>query len=209
MKIRLFTSKIQKIINRFLYQHMTVPNLQANIKDNPQLLDLQTKEDCSRHKEEDDKLKSPDQQFIMYVSPTEVEQSIFNIEINEDSLQLLDLQMEGSCNNHEEHQKDYFTPSEPFVSDFDIKTTYDEEEGDIFPNLFQDQIADFSIHKSSFSPSLDFIMIFHYLINIVMMKKILKIYYLLKFHLVLPISKDMIRNICRLWPMIAMKSMLK
>jgi hypothetical protein len=51
----------------------------ANTKDSPQLSDLQTKGDCSRYEEEDDELKSPDQQFIIYVSPTEVEKSTFNM----------------------------------------------------------------------------------------------------------------------------------
>jgi hypothetical protein len=37
-------------------------------------------EDCSRYNEEDDALKSSDQQTILYDSLTEVEQSIFSIE---------------------------------------------------------------------------------------------------------------------------------
>jgi hypothetical protein len=55
----------------------------ANIKDSPQLPDLQTKEDCSIYEEEDGVLKSSDQQSILYDSLTKVEQSIFNIEGNQ------------------------------------------------------------------------------------------------------------------------------
>jgi hypothetical protein len=53
----------------------------ANTKGSPQLSVLQTKENCSRHEEKDDEKKGPDQQFILYVSLTEVEQSTYNIEI--------------------------------------------------------------------------------------------------------------------------------
>ena len=64
------------------------------------------------------------------------------IEINEDSLQFTDWQMEGSCSDHEEHnlhkssylhkeyQEDYL-PFEPFVLVFDIKVVGDEEGSDI------------------------------------------------------------------------------
>jgi hypothetical protein len=53
----------------------------ANTKGNPQLSVLQTKGNCSRHEEKDDEKKGLDQQSILYVSPTEVEQSTFKIEI--------------------------------------------------------------------------------------------------------------------------------
>jgi hypothetical protein len=59
----------------------------ANTKDSPQLSDLQTKGNYSRHEEEDDEHKSLDQQLIMHVSPAEVQQSTFNIEISEGNQQ--------------------------------------------------------------------------------------------------------------------------
>jgi hypothetical protein len=59
-----------------------------NNEDSPQLLDLQTKVDCNRYEEEGDEMKSPDQQFILYVSPTEIGQSIVNYEISERNQQL-------------------------------------------------------------------------------------------------------------------------
>jgi hypothetical protein len=58
----------------------------ANTKGNPQLSVLQTKGNCSRHEEKDDEQKGPDQQSILYVSLTEVEQSTFIIEIIKGSL---------------------------------------------------------------------------------------------------------------------------
>jgi hypothetical protein len=56
----------------------------------------QTQEDCSRYREKDDEMKSPDQQFIMLFSQTEIKQSVFSIEISEgneqlDYFQLIDL----------------------------------------------------------------------------------------------------------------------
>jgi len=70
------------------------------------------------------------------------------LQINVGSPQLTDLQMKRSCTNHEEHQEDYFSPSIPFVSDFDVKVV-DDEGNDIFQNLFQDQIVDYSMQKPS------------------------------------------------------------
>jgi len=68
------------------------------------------------------------------------------IQTNEGNPQFSVLQMEGSCNNHEEHHEDYLSSSIPFVSDFDVD---DEEDNDIFQNLFQDQSVDFSMQKPS------------------------------------------------------------
>jgi len=48
---------------------------------------LQTKGICSINEEEDDEHKSLDQQLIMHVSPTEIQQPIFNLEINKGSQQ--------------------------------------------------------------------------------------------------------------------------
>jgi hypothetical protein len=75
--------------------------------------------------------------------------SQMELQINEGNPQLSVLQMEGSCNNHEEHQEDYLSSSIPFVSDFDVKAVDDEEDSDIFQNLFQDQSVDFSMQKPS------------------------------------------------------------
>jgi hypothetical protein len=55
---------------------------------------LQTKADCNRYEEEDDEMKIPDQQFIMHVSSTEVEQSTFSIEISEGKKQQHFFQLE-------------------------------------------------------------------------------------------------------------------
>ena len=84
----------------------------------------------------------------------------------------LDLQIRGSCSNH-------------------------KEQGDIFPDLFQDFIVDPAIQEAS-SLSLG-----AYLDTpiFVMRKKILrfvKTYCLLKFHLVLLFSREMIQNVCML-----------
>jgi hypothetical protein len=56
----------------------------------------------------------------------------------------------------------------------DEKGEYDEVHGDIFSNLFQDPIADNSMQESS-SLSLEIFLMFPYLINIVMRKKILSL----------------------------------
>jgi hypothetical protein len=73
----------------------------------------------------------------------------------EGSSQFPDLQIKGSCSNHEEqdfqglynlqleHQEDPPSPYEYVVSN------YDKEQGDIFPNLFQDFIVDTSIQEAS------------------------------------------------------------
>jgi hypothetical protein len=73
----------------------------------------------------------------------------------EGSIQFPDLQIKGSCSNHEErdcrglynlqleHQKNSPSPYEYVVSN------YDEEQGDIFPNLFQEPIADTFIQRYS------------------------------------------------------------
>jgi hypothetical protein len=58
----------------------------ADTKGSPEYFDLQTKEDCSRYGEEYDELKSPNQQFIMHSSPTEIKQFVFSIEIGEGKL---------------------------------------------------------------------------------------------------------------------------
>ena len=71
------------------------------------------------------------------------------LQINEGNPQLSVLQMEGSCSNHEEHQEDYLSSSIPFVSDFDVEVVDDEEDNDIFQNLFQDQSVNFSMQKPS------------------------------------------------------------
>ena len=46
-------------------------------------LQLEHQEDCSRYNEEDDVLKSSDQQSFLYDSLTEDEQSVFSIETND------------------------------------------------------------------------------------------------------------------------------
>jgi hypothetical protein len=73
----------------------------------------------------------------------------------EGSLHLPDLQTKGSCSNHEEqdlqglpnlqfeHQKDLLSPYEYSISN------YDEERGEIFPNLFHDVIVDPAIQEAS------------------------------------------------------------
>jgi len=66
----------------------------ANTEDSPQLLDLQTKADYSIYEEEGDELKSIDQQFILYVSTTKIEQFIVNYEISESTQQLQYSQLE-------------------------------------------------------------------------------------------------------------------
>jgi len=71
----------------------------ANTKSSPQLPDLHTKGNYSRHEKGDDEQKSPDQQFIMHVSPTKVEQFTVNYEINESNRQQQFSQLE---HQHEE-----------------------------------------------------------------------------------------------------------
>jgi hypothetical protein len=75
--------------------------------------------------------------------------SQMELQINEGNPPLSVLQMEGSCSNHEEHEEDYISSFIPFVSDFDVKVVDDEEDSDIFQNLFQDQSANFSMQKPS------------------------------------------------------------
>jgi len=55
----------------------------ANTENNLQLLDLQTKGNCSIHDKEDDEHKGLDQQYIMQVSLIEVEQFTVDMEIGE------------------------------------------------------------------------------------------------------------------------------
>jgi hypothetical protein len=73
----------------------------------------------------------------------------------EGSPHLPDLQTKGNCNNHEEqnlqglpnlqfeHQKDLLSPYEYSISN------YDEERGEVFPNLFHDVIVDPAIQEAS------------------------------------------------------------
>ena len=77
--------------------------------------------------------------------------SQMTIEISNASSQFPDLHIKGSCSNHEEqdfqglsnlqleHQEDIPSPYEYVASN------YDKEQGNIFPNLFQDFIVDTSI----------------------------------------------------------------
>jgi hypothetical protein len=56
---------------------------------------LQQLEVCSRYQEEGEELNSPDQQSIVYVSPTDLEQPAFNNEISKGSFQhLFNLQLD-------------------------------------------------------------------------------------------------------------------
>jgi hypothetical protein len=66
----------------------------VDTKGSPQFSDLQTQEDCNRYEEEDDELKSPDQQFIMHSSQTKIKQSVFSIEICEGKEQQCFFQLE-------------------------------------------------------------------------------------------------------------------
>ena len=66
----------------------------SDSKGSPQFSDLQTKEECNRYEEEDDDLKSPDQQFIMHSSQSEVEQYTVNMETIESSQQQHFIQLE-------------------------------------------------------------------------------------------------------------------
>ena len=59
----------------------------ANTKGIPQFHDLQTKEECNRFEEEDDDLKSIEQQSITHPSQSQVEQSTVNMEITKSSQQ--------------------------------------------------------------------------------------------------------------------------
>jgi hypothetical protein len=84
-----------------------------------------------------------------------------SIEISKGSPQFSDLQIKERCSYHEkqdfmepsnlqlEHQEDSLSPYVYFVSNFDGNTDNDEEEGYIFPNLFQDHIVDNSMQESS------------------------------------------------------------
>jgi len=67
----------------------------ACVTSSPHLPDLQTKVDCSTFEESDkgEDLNGPDQQSVLYASPTNFEQPAFNSEIIQDSFQhLLNLQ---------------------------------------------------------------------------------------------------------------------
>jgi hypothetical protein len=67
----------------------------AYVMGNPHLPDLQKKEIHSRYEEEGEDLKGPDQQSVLYVSPTDFEQPAFNSEISKGSLQhYLNFQLE-------------------------------------------------------------------------------------------------------------------
>jgi hypothetical protein len=80
------------------------------------------------------------------------------------SPQLSDLQTQGYGNNHgkldlqrssifkEEQQEDYLSPYVPVASNLDEKVDYDEEEGDVVSNLFQDHIVDDYMQKYSSLP---------------------------------------------------------
>ena len=83
----------------------------------------------------------------IFGSAVKVELSTFNTEISESSQQHHHQQQHFS--SQLEQQEYYISPYEHVVSN------YDEEQGDIFPNLFQDPIADNSMHESS-SLSLEF-----------------------------------------------------
>jgi hypothetical protein len=74
-------------------------------------------------------------------SAVKVELSTFNTEISESSQQ--HQQQQQHFSSQLEQQEYYLSPYEHVVSN------YDEEQGDIFPNLFQDPIVDNSMHESS------------------------------------------------------------
>jgi hypothetical protein len=64
-----------------------------------QFLDLQKKEILSRYEEEGEDLKGPDQQSVLYASPTDLEQPAFNNELIKDSFQhLFNLQLDQQFN---------------------------------------------------------------------------------------------------------------
>jgi hypothetical protein len=58
---------------------------------NPHFSELQTKANCSTYEKSDggEELNSPDQQSIVYVSPTDLEQPTFNNVISKGSFQYL------------------------------------------------------------------------------------------------------------------------
>jgi hypothetical protein len=69
----------------------------AHVMGSPHFSDLQTKANCSTYEESDggEELNSPDQQSIVYVSPTDLEQPAFNNVISKGSFQyLFNLQLE-------------------------------------------------------------------------------------------------------------------
>jgi hypothetical protein len=69
----------------------------AHVMGSPHFSDLQTKANCSTYEESDggEELNSPDQQSIVYVSPTNLEQPAFNNVISKGSFQhLFNLQLE-------------------------------------------------------------------------------------------------------------------
>jgi len=67
----------------------------AYVMSSPYFPDLQTKADFSRYEEEGEDLNGPDQQSVLYVSPTNFEQPAFNSEIIQGSFQhLLNLQLD-------------------------------------------------------------------------------------------------------------------
>jgi len=77
-----------------------------------------------------------------------------------DDFQLSDLLVKEIYSNHEEadlqrlsnNQKECFSSSISLFLDSDVKIFDDEEDREIFPNLFQDQVLDFSLQRSSSLP---------------------------------------------------------
>jgi len=60
--------------------------------------------------------------------------------------------LQRSSISKDEHQEEYLSPYVLVASNLNEKGDYDEEEGDIFPNLFQDHIADNYMQKYSSFP---------------------------------------------------------
>ena len=73
----------------------------AHVMGSPHFSDLKTKANCSTYEESDggEDLKGPDQQFVLYTSPTDLEQPAFNNELIKDSFQhLFNLQLDQQFN---------------------------------------------------------------------------------------------------------------
>jgi hypothetical protein len=102
-----------------------------------QFQDLQRLEVCSRYQEEGEELNSPDQQSIVYVSPTDLEQPAFNNEISKGSFQhLFNLQLDQQSKEvllceFDDPFADYLES----MSSIDVKIFLSEE--DCFYHLFK------------------------------------------------------------------------